>query len=94
MADRNHFEPAVVLQVFDLRAQRVEMRNDRARTAFPLAGADRPDRAAPCQFDAQSEPFELRRDMADDRIRVARRTRDLQQGVQRGQQVFVINGQT
>ena len=59
VTDGHQLEAAVFLDALDLRAQRIEVRNDGAGAAAAAALTDRPDGAAPGQFGGQAKTLQL-----------------------------------
>jgi len=71
VTDGHDLHAAIVLDGFDLGAQRVDMTDDRARRLAPAALDARPDRAAPRDLIRHAQRVELLAAHPCDRIGIA-----------------------
>jgi hypothetical protein len=91
VADRHQLQPAVFLHPLDLRAEGVQVRDDRPGAGRLATGPDRPDGPATGQLRAQSEALELFRAVANDGVGVAARARDGEELPELLHQVFDVD---
>ena len=91
VADGDEFQPPVVLQRLDLRAERIEVGDDAARRAGGRTGAAGSDRAAAGQLDLQPEAFEFACSITNSLVCKTGRARYVEKRFQPGRQVFRVN---
>src|SRR5690625_3308996 len=93
MADRHQRKPAIRLQHLHLRAERVEMADDRTRTGGLLAAKTGADGAPARQIHMEAKCFQLADDITRDGIRIASRTWNREERLQLLLQIINIDRQ-
>src|SRR5690625_1029849 len=93
MADRHQREPAIRLPHLHLRAERVEMADNRTRTGGLFAAETGAHRPPARQIDMEAKRFQLADDITRNRIRVAGRARDREERLQLLLQIIDIDRQ-
>src|SRR5690606_33713234 len=88
------FEATVVLDVFNLRTERIEMRDDGPGGEPLFAASDSANGAAPGQFRLHAEALQFLCHMTDDRVRIASGAVDRKQRLQLLRQIGNIDLQT
>src|SRR5690606_32865716 len=91
VADGDELQPAVVLEVLDLRAEGVEMGDHRTRGLGIAPRHHGADGAAPGELVGDAEAFELGGHEMHDLVRIARGTRDRKQRMKRLLQIAEID---